>query len=52
MSASSDQDSASTGQKSRRAVRPDTASDVRPSVRSNEMRLLIIGYIQSILQNP
>lgn len=48
MSASSAQDSASMGQKSRRAVRPDTASDVRPSVRSNEMRRFVMGYIYTV----
>lgn len=52
MSASSDQDSASMGQKSRRAVRPDTASDVRPSVRSNDMRLFVIGYKESEFRSP
>ena len=43
MSASSAQDSASTGQKSSRAERPDTASAGRPSVRSNAMRRFVMG---------
>lgn len=43
MSASSAQDSASTGQKSSRAERPDTASAGRPSVRSNAMRRFAMG---------
>lgn len=46
MSASSDHDSASTGQKSRSAVSAETASEVRPKDRSNAIRRFVMGYMQ------
>lgn len=44
MSASSAHDSASTGQKSRSATSPDTASEVLPKDRSNAIRRFVMGY--------
>lgn len=46
MSASSAHDSASTGQKSKSAVSPETASEVRPRDRSSAIRRFVMGYKQ------